>query len=121
MKTTFQLQFFLIPKLSAKIITDSLNDFKPIYRFREDKIQQMQILLGNAGIGFRQTIHYSFPADDQMYIGFFCRERAARYSQAQREGLQKRLQESKLAKTRFIKRYKEDMIYNTVPQRIQTA
>lgn len=116
MKTS-PLQLFLVPKLSEVIKECSLNDFKPANHGPcVTSRQKMQTILRNAGIGFRQSTHYRFPSDAEMYVGFPCRGSAIRYSAAQEQGLQRRLLESNLAATRFIKQYKQDMSYETFPQ-----
>lgn len=118
MKTTSLLQLFLVPKLSEVIKECSLNDFKPANQVNADR-KKMQLSLQNAGIGFRQTTHYTFPSDAEMYVGFLCRGSAVRYSETQEINLKKRLQESGLATTRFIKQYNMDMSYDTFLQPYQ--
>jgi hypothetical protein len=118
MKTTSLLQLFLVPKSSEVIKECSLNDFKPAIQVNNDR-KKMQVSLHNAGIGFRQTTHFTFPSDAEMYVGFFCSESALRYKEAQEIGQKKRLLESGLATTRFIKQYNMDMSYETFQQPYQ--
>ena len=112
MKTISPLQIFLVYKSSPIIKDCSLNDFNLLSQVNVAQ-KKMQESLMNAGIEFRQTTHYTFPSDDKMYVGFYCRDNALRYREAQEIGMKKRLMESGRATTRFIKQYHVDMSYET--------